>query len=172
MRKIIYFVSLCFFISISINAQEKLDTIITIANQKMLVKVISISATVKYKLPGEEEIKSIAKKEVHKVIWANGRKENFSKLAFTDVGQTDYKAIFVTHKKKDVEGFIELGKIIVDSKGKSKSAKINERNALVQARKKAAKLGAVILYISEIKMIGGYKEIPKVHIEGIAYGLE
>jgi len=71
------------FLPIFSIAQETLDTIILVSNRKLICNVKSVSSSkvtiLKKDAAAPEEL---SRKQIHKILYANGRVEKFNDLAF------------------------------------------------------------------------------------------
>src|SRR6056297_285890 len=101
-----------FSCSVFAQTEVKLDTIYMLGQRKKIVKIKGIMySNVVYSEPESDETESMAKKQIQRVIFHNGRKEIFNERLFAEVEETDYKNVVLTEKKSDVQGLYEVGKV-------------------------------------------------------------
>ena len=163
------------FMSLPLVAQEyaDLDTIYKLGRKKLIVDVKNISSsTVRYSEPGSDEIITLERKQIQKIIFSNGRKEVFNKPVMMMVEEGDWKTVIITDRKNDIEGLYELGKVEAKSSAGSRSAKSAKKSATIRLQKKAANLGGMIVLVTKEESVGGFGEPPTYEVSGIAYGFE
>jgi len=152
---------------------EPLDTIVRLGGRKLIVDVTKVTATdVYYKVPDEETVTSLERKQIQKVIYRNGRVDVFNKPILMMIDETSWEAIIITENADDVKGLYEVGKISSNSSSSSRSKKAAKRSATIRLQKKAANMGAYMILLTKAEAKGGYGEIPGYDMEGIAYSLE
>lgn len=174
--KLIVIVIIALFISIPLFSQEKaeeLDTIYMLGRKKLIVDVRNISSsTIRYYDTNSEEVITLGRKQIQKIIFSNGRKEIFNKPVMMMVEQGDWKTVIVTDRADDVNGLYDLGDVSSKSSAGSRSAKSAKKNATIRLQKKAALLGGMIVLVTKEQSIGGFGEQPTYIFEGKAYGYE
>ena len=174
--KTLIITSLAILISLPLLAQEKnieLDTIYMLGRRKLVVEIRNISsASLRYKDVEKNEIITLQRKQIQKVIFSNGRKEVFNKPVMMMVAEGDWKTVIVTNRKDDVNGLYELGEVNAKSSAGSRSAKSAKKSAVIRLQKKTAGLGGMIVLITKEESIGGFGEPPTYQVKGIAYGFE
>ena len=86
--------------------------------------------------------------------------------------EEDWKFVKITYTKKDVEGLPDLGPIDSKAEGKklNTSTDLLERNAILYLQKKAARMGASKVLITNKDIQAAYGELPVVVLTGTAYG--
>jgi hypothetical protein len=86
--------------------------------------------------------------------------------------EEDWKFVKITYNKKDVEGLPDLGPIDSKAEGKklNTSTDLLERNAILYLQKKAARMGASKVLITNKDIQSAYGELPVVVLTGTAYG--
>ncbi|HOK61330.1 hypothetical protein [Tenuifilum sp.] len=161
------------FLPIFSIAQETLDTIILVSNRKLICNVKSVSSSkvtiLKKDAAAPEEL---SRKQIHKILYANGRVEKFNDLAFKMIDETNFQSVVITTNPADVDGLYIYGKVESVSGKNSKNAKSAEKNARIRLQRKAAALGANYVLVTKSESRGGYKEVPTHYYEGVAYGFE
>lgn len=168
-------ITVTLLMSLTVTAQEheNLDTIYKLGRRKLVVKVKNISSsTVRYLDPETDEIVTLERKQIQKIIFSNGRKEVFNKPVMMMVEEGDWKTVIITDRKNDVEGLYELGAVDAKSSAGSRNAKSAKKSATIRLQKKAANLGAMIVLITKEESVGGFGEPPTYEMSGIAYGYE
>ena len=127
---------------------------------------------VTYKLAGENENKTLERKQIEKIKYKSGKIDIFNKPVLQMLNESQWEAVLVTEKKEDIEGMHEYGLIESTSSSDARSPKAAKKNATIRLQKKAANLGANIILITKAEAIGGYGEQPGYKMAGICYGFE
>lgn len=172
------FVAVCIFVLsiisfVNVSGQETLDTIYKIEGKIMPVDVIKVTPQfVSFLVPGSTETYTMARKEVQKIIYKNGRVEEYNKPVFEMVDDYSWEAVWLTEDKKEVAELYRRGKISAKSPASSRSPKAAKKNAIIRLQKKAANMKGVVVLVTKKQTTGGYGEYPGYYIEGIVYGLE
>ncbi len=149
------------------------DTIMLISGRKVAVNVQGVSASnIAYMTLESNEVKEIDRKQVHKIIYRNGRVENFSSLAMMMVDEGDWKTVILTDNKEDIEGLFALGEVDAKSSPRSRNAKAAQRSADIRLKKRAVNMGGIVVFITNRETKGGYGEIPTHLVTGIVYGFD
>jgi hypothetical protein len=149
------------------------DTIMLISGRKVAVNVQGVTATsITYMSLGESEIKDIDRKQVHRIIYRNGRVESFNDLAVMMVDEGDWKTVILTDNLEDVEGLFALGEADGKSSPQSRNARAAQRSADIRLKKRAVNMGGIVVYITHRESRGGYGETPTHFVKGIVYGFE
>ncbi|MFW6096049.1 MAG: hypothetical protein ACOC8S_06405, partial [Bacteroidota bacterium] len=77
--------------------EPELDTIYLLGQDKMLVDVKGVRYTkIAYKEPGNDEMQYIKTKNIHKVMFASGKKEFFNDPLVSDVESVDWRNVVLT----------------------------------------------------------------------------
>lgn len=161
------------FLPIFSIAQEALDTIILVSNRKLICNVKSVSSSkVTILKKGAAAPEELSRKQIHKILYANGRVEKFNDLAFKMIDETNFQSVVITTNPADVDGLYIYGKVESVSGKNSKNAKSAEKNARIRLQRKASALGANYVLVTKSESRGGYREVPTHYYEGIAYGFE
>lgn len=152
---------------------EALDTIIKVEGKVMPVDVIKVmSSYVRFKVPGNDEVFTIPRKEIHKIIYKNGRVEEYNALVLMMVDEFSWEAVWLTEDPEDVVSLYKRGEIKSQSSASSRSAKAAKKNATIRLQKKAAAAQGMVVLVTKRQATGGYGEFPGYFIEGIVYGTE
>jgi hypothetical protein len=155
------------------SGQEALDTIYKIEGKILPVDVIKVTPQfVSFLVPGSTETYTMARKEVQKIIYKNGRVEEYNKPVFQMVDDYSWEAVWLTEDKKEVAELYRRGKISAKSPASSRSPKAAKKNAIIRLQKKAANMKGVVVLVTKKQATGGYGEYPGYYIEGTVYGLE
>lgn len=150
-----------------------MDTIILVSNKKIIGKVQSVgSSKITFYKPETKKVEDVTRKQIHKILYSNGRVEAFNSMAYQAVEQTNFQSVIVTENPSDVDGLYAYGEIKAKSGTSSKTAKAAEKNARIRLQRRAAALGAIYVLITKNETRGGYKEVPTHYYEGIAYGVD
>ncbi len=160
-------------ISLEGRGQQALDTIIKIEGKVMAVDVTKVTPLyVSFTVPGSTEAYTMERKEIQKIIYKNGRVEEFNKPVFELVDDYSWEAVWLTEDKKEVSELYRRGKVSAKSPASSRSPKAAKKNAIIRLQKKAAAMKGTVVLVTKKQAIGGYGEYPGYYIEGIVYGLE
>ncbi len=152
---------------------EQLDTIMLISKRRIVGKVQKVSpSAIVYFPKGKTKTEEMARKQIHKIFYANGRIENFNTLAVEMVDEKSWKNVIISDNKDDVEGLYPLGNVDAQSSPRSRTAKSAKNSAEIRMKKKAVNMGAIIVLVTRRESKGGYNEIPTHFVEGVAYGFE
>jgi hypothetical protein len=160
-------------ISFHLSAQEALDTIYKIEGKVLPVDVVKVTSQyVSFLVPGNDETYTIERKEIQRIVYKNGRIEEFNKPVFELVDDYSWEAVWLTEDKKEVSELYRRGKVSAESPASSRSPKAAKKNAVIRLQKKAAAMKGTVVLVTKKQTIGGYGEYPGYYIEGIVYGLE
>jgi hypothetical protein len=158
---------------VSAYGQAKLDTIFKIEGKIMPVDVVKVTQQyVSFLVPGQTETFTMERKEVMKIIYKNGRVEEFNKPVFEMIDEYSWEAVWLTEDKKEVAELYRRGKVSAKSPASARSPKAAKKNAVIRLQKKAAGMKGVVVLVTKMHSVGGYGEYPGYYIEGIVYGLE
>ena len=150
-----------------------LDTIFKVEGKVMPVDVTSITSKyVSFTVPGSGDVYTIDRKEVHKIIYKNGKVEEYNKPIFIEIDENAYKAVWLTDDEKDVAGMYKRQSIKAESPSSSRSPKAAKKNATIVAQKRAAALKGQVIHVTKRQATGGYGDFPGYIIEGMVYGYE
>lgn len=169
-RFLLIFLMGLFSYSVFAQTEVKLDTIYMLGQRKKIVKIKGIMySNVVYSEPGSDKTESMAKKQIQRVVFHNGRKEIFNDRLFAEVEETDYKNVVLTEKKSDVQGLYEVGKVHGRSSERNRTARSAKRTATIRMKRRAANRKAHMILVTKKELKGGFGEIPSYYMEGIAY---
>ncbi len=150
-----------------------LDTIIKVEGKIMPVEVTKVTSTyVKFRVPGSDEPYTELRKNIHKIIYKNGRVEEFNSLVMTMIDEYSWEAVWLTEDEKDVVSLYKRGTIEAKSPPSSRSPKAAKKSAQIRLQKKAAGMKGMVVLVTKRQTTGGYGEMPGYEIEGIVYGSE
>ncbi len=157
----------------STSIKEPSDTIFRIDTKVLPVNVTTVSpAYVSFTYPGKSEIYTIERKDVHKIIYKNGRIEEFNKPAVIDIPEDSWEAVWLTEEKKDVANLFKLGEVESTSPPSARSPKAAKKGAIIKLQKRAANMKGSVILVTYKEKTGGYGEFPGYVIRGIVYGYE
>lgn len=166
-------VPLAFVIKTNAQDVQPSDTVVLISGRKVPVMVQGVSSSkLSYVKEGETEVKEVDRKQIHQIIYRNGRIEHFNSLAVQIIDEGDWKTVIVTDNKDDVEGFFALGEVKAKSSPKSRNAKAAQRSADIRLKKRAVNMGGLVVLVTTRESKGGYGETPTHFVQGIVYGFE
>ncbi|MFO8236255.1 MAG: hypothetical protein R6U04_12725 [Bacteroidales bacterium] len=171
MKKGVFFL-IIILSAVSVYSQEKteLDTMYLLGQEKILVDIKGVRYTsVAYKEPGDDEMQYIKTKNLHKIIFASGRKEHFNDPLVMDVESIDWRNVILTEDESDVKNLHEVGEVHGNSGTNTRTPKSAERNAKIRIKRRAANMGAEFVLVTDTEASGGFGEVPTYEIEGIAY---
>lgn len=149
------------------------DTIIKVEGRVMPVNVEKVTSSyVRFKVPGVDSLFTMSRKDIHKVIYKNGRKEEYNPLVLQMIDSDSWKAVWLTENKKDIVDLFIRGKIEVEVPPSSRSIKASKKSAIMRMQKKAAALQGTVILITKKQTTGGYGEFQGYEMAGIIYGTE
>lgn len=152
---------------------EALDTIIKIEGKVLAVDVTKVTQNyVSFVVPGSDEVYTIERKEVHKIIYKSGRVEEYNPPVVEIIDDYSWEAVWLTEDKKDVADLYKRGRVKAKSAPSSRSTKAAKKNAIIRLQKAAAAKKGVVVLVTRKQVTGGYGEPPGYYIEGIVYGTE
>lgn len=155
------------------NNQIPVDTIVKLNGSVITGDITSITpAYISFILQGTPEEYTIERKEVHKVVYKNGRIETFNNLAFEMLDDSMWEAVWLTEKKKEVGDLYMLGEIESASPSSARSASAAKKGAIIKLQKKAANMSGTVILITKKQNTGGFGEYPGYYIKGQVYGPE
>lgn len=159
--------------SIEIAAQQALDTIIKVEGKVLPVDVTKVTAGyVSFTVPGNSQIFTIERKEVQKIIYKNGRIEEYNKPVFEMIDDYSWEAVWITEDKAEVTSLYKRGEISANSPASARSPKAAKNSATIRLKKKASSMKGTVVYVTKKLSTGGYGDFPGYYIEGVVYGLE
>lgn len=153
-------------------AEQKFDTIYLTSGKSHKARITNVTGTrVSFRdTVGNEG--SYMRRNVHKIVYCNGRTERFNALAVGDAADTDWRIVILTEDPQQVQGLFSRGMVYGDSSPSNKTLRSAQRSAETRLKKRAvAKQGIIVLVQKRIKT-GGYGEVPTYRIEGEVYGTE
>jgi hypothetical protein len=169
----VWLVLIFFTLVTSASGQVAYDTITKIEGKVMIVDVFKVtSAYVSFTVPGSTEQYTMERKEIQKIVYKNGRIEEFNKPVFAVVDDYAWEAVWLTEDKKDVAELYRRGKISAKSPASARSPKTAKKNAIIRLQKKAATMKGTVVLVTKKQTTGGYGEYPGYYIEGYVYGTE
>ncbi len=149
-----------------------MDTIVKLGGRKLIVDVTKVTATdVYFMQPNKQEVISIERKQIEKIIYRSGKIEQLNKPLLMMVDEGSWEGVLITDNKDETKGLYEVGLVNAISASNSRSKKAAKQSATIRLQKRAANLGAYIIYLTKAEAKGGYGEIPGYEMEGIAYSL-
>ncbi len=152
---------------------EQMDTIVSISNRRSVGKVQRVTTSIITFIPkGKTKVEEIPRRQIHRILYSNGKAEFFNSLAVEMVDENSWKTIILSESEDDIQGLYALGKVDAQSSPQSRSAKAAKSSADIRLKKKAVNMGGVIVLITKRESKGGYNEIPTHYVEGVVYGYE
>ena len=157
----------------NISGQEALDTIFKIEGKVMPVDVVKVtSGYVSFTVPGNDQTFTIERKEVQKIIYKNGRIEEYNKPVFTMIDDYSWEAVWLTEDKAEVKELYRRGEVSANSPASARSPKAAKSSATIRLKKKASSMKGTVVVVTKKITTGGYGEYPGYYIEGTVYGTE
>ena len=152
---------------------EPADTIFKLNGTVLPVNVTTVTPTyVSFTIPGRPDEFTMERKEVHKIIYKNGRLEILNDVAFVVMDDSNWEAVWLTEDKKEVSELYKLGEIDAKSPASARSPAAAKKGAIIKLKKKAVNMKGTIVLVTHKQTTGGYGEYPGYYIKGIAYGPE
>jgi hypothetical protein len=149
------------------------DTIFKLNGTVLPVDVTTVTPTyVSFTIPGKHDEFTIERKEVHKIVYKNGRMEILNDVAFVVMDDSNWEAVWLTEDKKEVSELYKLGEIDARSPASARSPAAAKKGAIIKLKKKAVNMKGTIILVTHKQTTGGYGEYPGYYIKGIAYGPE
>jgi hypothetical protein len=156
-----------------ISAGEPMDTIIKVEGKVMPVDVIKVTPTyVRFSIPDNDEVFTIPRKEIHKILYKNGRVEEYNAMVVMMIDEYSWEAVWLTEDPEDVVSLYKRGEVKSQSSASARSPKAAKKNATIRLQKKAAAMQGIVVLVEKRQATGGYGEFPGYYIEGIVYGTE
>lgn len=155
------------------NNMEPVDTIYKLGGKILPVDVTKVTTGyVSFVYPGQPEVYTIERKQVQKIIFKNGRIEEYNKPVVMVLDKDQWEAVWLTEDKADITNMYKRGNISAKSPPSSRSAKAAKKGAIIRLQKKAANIKAQVVLVTHKQTTGGYGELPGYYIKGVAYGYE
>ena len=157
----------------SVSSKEPSDTIFRIDTKILAVNVTTVTpAYVSFTYPGKDEVYTIERKDVQKIVYKNGRIEELNKPIVIDIPEDSWKAVWLTENKKDVANLYKLGEVESTAPPSARSPKAAKKGAIIKLQKKAANMKGSVILVTYKEQTGGYGEYPGYIIRGTVYGSE
>lgn len=155
------------------------DEIITTLAETLKVTVVSKNLyEVTFYYPLNKDVSKLNIKNVVQINYADGKVDKFNhkyqqkpKEWEVKKSEKDYDKVEVFYNADEVSGFNEIGAVECEYVAAKLGTSNNlvEKGGLIMARRKALKMGATVLLITEKKIDRPYGEPPIINIRGIAY---
>jgi hypothetical protein len=159
--------------SLEIDGQEAMDTIFKIEGKILPVDVVKVTTGyVSFLVPGNTQTFTIERKEIQKIIYKNGRIEEYNKPVFQMIDDYSWEAVWITEDKAEVKELYKRGEVSANSPASARSPKAAKKSAIIRLQKKAAAMKGSMVYITKKLSTGGYGEYPGYYIEGVVYGVQ
>lgn len=147
------------------------DTIVMLGGKKITANVQQVgSKEATYYIPSKpDSLIRVERKQLQRIIYKNGRVEDYSKPVLQMVDEGQWQAVTFTHDKKQINGLYKRGEVSAKTFS-PKSKKAAQQQAFIKLQKKAASQGGSVILITDEQSLGGYGDVPGVYIEGFTYG--
>ena len=156
-----------------VTAEEKLDTIIKVEGKVQPCDVYKVTQNyVNFVVPGSDEVYTYKRSEIHKIIYKNGRIEEYNPPILMMVDDYSWEAVWFTDNPKDIAEMYKRGDASAHSSSSARSPKAAKKNATIRMQKKAAAMKGQVVLVTKRQATGGYGEYPGYYLEGVVYGLE
>jgi hypothetical protein len=163
------------------------DKIVTFKREVYVGKVYNITfSDVRYSIPGEQELTTLAKSLVSQILYADGRRDVFIALEGRSVkqkelvdtsriivkNQKDWLKVLVTEDPGAVENLKPYGKLKTRYEADIGNASNDDlmKQAGIVLKKRAAMLKAHCVFIETKFFTNSFGDLPSVEVTGIAYG--
>jgi hypothetical protein len=166
-------------------AVKYFDKIITFDNEVLIVKVQHITLTeVSFLYPFNTKTETINRQKVSQILYADNRIDLFTpfeeeKKELLPIQEErlivyrreQWEKIHTTENINDVAGFEKIGPVsaVFEADQINSSHKFLEKNGMIIIKKRAARLQADMILITNKSVHRGYGDFPNIKIEGIAY---
>jgi hypothetical protein len=172
-----YFLCLIIFLFISVcnysqtSKYEKVDTIYLKDGRKLLVTNLLVLPTkVKYRLVNDTKTEELDRSQIEQIKYNTGQREISNKPVYSTNEFDAWKKVILTENERLIQGLKSKGEIEATSpEGEYNSVTLARKSAEVQLQKKAADMGATIIFVVKRNATGGFGESPGYYIKGIAY---
>ncbi len=152
---------------------EPTDTIFKLGGAVLLVDVTKVTTNyVSFVYPGQNEVYTIERKQIEKIIYKNGRIEQLNNPIMKMIDEYQWEAVWLTEDKKEVIDLFKRGLVESKSAPSERSPKAAKKNAIITLKKKAANMRGTVILVTHKQKTGGYGEYPGYYIKGIVYGPE
>jgi hypothetical protein len=149
------------------------DTIIKIEGKVMPVEMVNVTTTyVRFKVNGSEELFTLPRKEIHKIIYKTGRIEEYNPMAVITIDDDAWQAVWLSEDPKDVVSLYKRGEISAQADPNDRGSKASKKNAIIRLQKKAAAMKGSVVLVTKKQFTGAYGEIQGYYVEGDVYGTE
>ncbi|MBN1416726.1 MAG: hypothetical protein JW973_16630 [Bacteroidales bacterium] len=149
------------------------DTVFKLNGTVLPVEVTTVTPTyVSFTIPGKSDEYTIERKEVHKIIYKNGRIEILNDAAFAVFDDSNWEVVWLTENKKDVANLYKLGEVDARSPASARSPSAAKKGAIIKLKKKAVNMRGTVVLVTDKHTTGGYGEYPGYYIKGFVYGTE
>lgn len=169
-RLLITFFAILIFLPAFSQKEQKLDTIYMLGQNKKIVNIKRVMySKIIYEDPKEGENKEVEKKQVQRIVYHSGKKEKFNEPLVMEVEETSWKNVVLTSEESKVEGLYKVGEVHGRSSSRNQTPRAAERTAKIRLKRRAANRGGQIVLITKEEATGGFGEVPKYYMKGIAY---
>jgi hypothetical protein len=161
---------------------SQFDKIFTVRGETLVAKVKTTNVyELIYTWPLNTIEQKMPRAEILEVVYADGRKESFrpkpgqsveeSKDWAVVITEKDWERVMTAYNDSDITGLAELGKVTAryDASKINATTEYLEKNALIILKKRAARLGSNIVFVTDKKEYRAYGELPSIEITGTAY---
>ncbi|MFD2246651.1 hypothetical protein [Pontibacter ruber] len=181
MKNLLLAVLFLFYSSQCFSQEKKLDTIVKLNGETLVVSVSAVNEKdIAFVYPNESVTNVISKNQVKEVQFGSGRIQKFSEKVIVK-SELDWEKVQITTLESDVVGLVRKGEVKAKAAGGStlSNQKNIDEKATMKLKKEAAALGAHIILIQSQKTetggwsgAGGMGTVPKSLKQGVAYAYE
>jgi hypothetical protein len=157
------------------------DTIVKTNRKKVIAKVLDINIfDIEVVYPNTSKSQTINTSIVKEIRYANGRvrvvdnRPEVQEKDWVSKGEVDWKDILVTYDAAEITGMIEKGPISITYESNRMDVKSDymEKMAIISLKRKAFKMAATAVLLTNKDVKREYGEYPKLTIKGVAYSNE
>ena len=114
---------------------EPTDTIFKLGGTVLLVDVTKVTTTyVSFVYPGQDEVYTIERKQIQKIVYKNGRIEELNNPLIEMIDEYQWEAVWLTEDKKEVIDLYKRGLVESKSSPSERSPKAAKKNAIIKLK--------------------------------------
>jgi hypothetical protein len=147
------------------------DTLIYLGGRAEAVNITELTTTsVHYTNLKTKTIFEADRKLIEKIIYRTGTVEVLNRPVFETSSDDHWRHVLLTEDPEDIQGLYEIGPVYV-SAAASRNRRLTVRNAEIRLKRQAGSLGADVVLVTSTEFKGGFRDVPTIIMEGIAYGI-
>jgi hypothetical protein len=146
------------------------DTLIYLGGRAEAVNITELTTTsVHYTNLKTKTIFEADRKLIEKIIYRTGTVEVLNRPVFETSSDDHWRHVLLTEDPGEIQGLYEIGPVYV-SAASSRNRRLTVRNAEIRLKRQAGSLGADVVLVTSTEFKGGFRDVPTIIMEGIAYG--